>query len=340
MARHGSLLQGGLTLYGANNSASPSSSLVLPSPLAKDVIRGDGTLGVDHPGSRVRSDARYASAAHREIVSIRAPYAGSDMPPRFCIAGSSWFRSALPRGERPAVHASCSPSMNVSIRAPARGATAPLAPAALPRGERQLHSLRLTSRRRFDPRSRSGSDPCGRSSAAAEPCFGPRSRLGSDAHGAIDIRHGLVSIRAPARGATVGCTRAGCRPRWFRSALPRGEQLCPPNWLQSWQMFRSALPRGERPDVDLVADNAIVVSIRTPARGATFRVVRTELVDTFRSALPRGERPAGPGPRRGRARFDPRSRAGSDRASPSRNTPVRLFRSALPRGERPPKSSP
>ncbi len=211
----------------------------------------------------------------------------------------------------------------VSIRAPARGATS-----AIDRSS--------TSPTGFDPRSRTGSDK--RRLAVAQRGDRFRSALphGERRKPELDISAiFVVSIRAPARGAT-GCTRL--RP-WkitcfdprsrtgsdhkrtasiplaleFRSALPHGERRR--FWISrpSTMEFRSALPHGERRSHAGTADGD----------------------QTFRSALPHGER-RGAGirlaadgdvsirapargatcrQRRGRAphrRFDPRSRTGSD----------------------------
>src|SRR5208337_4873734 len=76
-----------------------------------------------------------------------------------------------------------------------------------------------------------------------------------------------VSIRAPARGATLFVALPG-PTSMFRSALPRGERHAFPAASDRSYSFRSALPRGERP------------------LGAGTEPAAVE----FRSALPRGER--------------------------------------------------
>ena len=90
-----------------------------------------------------------------------------------------------------AIHNLC----DVSIRAPARGATAGIDAAdtarlfrsALPRGERRCRST---------------------AACAAWSCFDPRSRAGSDLLRVSGIWFVRVSIRAPARGATgASCLR-------------------------------------------------------------------------------------------------------------------------------------
>ena len=146
------------------------------------------------------------------------------------------FRSALPRRERPRRSARCRPCP-VEFRS------------ALPRRERPAEHIDQSRNRRFDPRSREGSDrsATGRWRQDADG-FDPRSREGSDPGGWNEHdRSSPVSIRAPAKGATF--------------ARPWGPQ--------GWLMFRSALPRRERPILRFSRQGAIGVSIRAPAKGAT-----------------------------------------------------------------------
>ena len=100
----------------------------------------------------------------------------------------------------------------------------------------------------------------------------------------------VISIRAPARGATQPVTGIPGSSR-FQSALPRGErhfQVC--KIRCEVVRFQSALPRGER--LSGVAPMIIWVdiSIRAPARGATFSTCGSLDFSRFQSALPRGER--------------------------------------------------
>ena len=92
---------------------------------------------------------------------------GSDSTP--CVANrvASVFQSTLPRGERRFFNAPTFATCEISIHAPARGATAV--------------SLRSTM---------------------ATLDFNPRSREGSDASDTLSIKVFNISIHAPARGAT------------------------------------------------------------------------------------------------------------------------------------------
>ena len=144
------------------------------------------------------------------------------------------FQSALPRGERQLRQAYQQPAHPISIRAPARGATyfslysvnLPQFQSALPRGERLNLSIRSWLITNFNPRSREGSD-CHNQLAHMIPAnFNPRSREGSDSfwNRSVNLSRKFqsalprgerrlsgdsgryvrrISIRAPARGATV-----------------------------------------------------------------------------------------------------------------------------------------
>ena len=123
--------------------------------------------------------------------------------------------------------------------------------------------------------------------------FNPRPRTGSDLIWGDDGRLGdLVSIRAPARGATSG--RGWACPCWscFNPRPRTGSDRARRSLSGAGDKFQSAPPHGERPQL---ADNAAVMVIE------------------FQSAPPHGERPA---PRRQGEPilycFNPRPRTGSD----------------------------
>ncbi len=185
------------------------------------------------------------------------------------------FRSAPPHGGRRPVDRVRN-HLRVSIRAPARGATAPIP--------------ELGRRRNcFDPRPRTGGDfnvtvpprstvtfrsapphggrpVCGSvtkrslqfrsapphggrrqgaDSASIPKCFDPRPRTGGDVRGQIQRQFQNVSIRAPARGATSSSFGAP-QPFAFRSAPPHGGRLHATVTQDEGLMFRSAPPHGGR----------------------------------------------------------------------------------------------
>ncbi len=163
----------------------------------------------------------------------------------------------------------------------------------------------------FNPRSRTGSDEVGATvptgdykfqstlphgerrwgltSSILLPCFNPRSRTGSDGINGNKYNWEMVSIHAPARGATLflqlitpyiivsihaparGATR---RDKWIS--------------LEQWVSIH-APARGATKGNDNSNDN-VHVSIHAPARGATADLKHHQLQQKFQSTLPHGER--------------------------------------------------
>ena len=149
------------------------------------------------------------------------------------------FQSTLPRRERPMmsdlfrqVTAHFNPrsregsdlpssislaAIAISIHAPAKGATPrsrrackhPLFQSTLPRRERPMAPIRLLCVSYFNPRSREGSDSTCRRPRPDSCYFNPRSREGSDLAGITPRRRVVISIHAPAKGATA--QRDNCR---------------------------------------------------------------------------------------------------------------------------------
>ena len=212
------------------------------------------------------------------------------------------FRSTLPRRERRRRQAQGRGHDDVSIHAPAKGATA--------------SSIRRRSRPGgFDPRSREGSDAM--FGMAATSVIGFRSTLPRrerhELRDLVDQPH-HVSIHAPVKGAT-GSARHRGRPRapgfdprsregsddgalgsparaeCFDPRSREGSDL--PIWEPGLSpcQFRSTLPRRERRGLVGEVGKLQLVSIHAPAKGATGRC--------------REQHRVAPG-------FDPRSREGSD----------------------------
>ena len=101
-------------------------------------------------------------------------------------------------------------SIMISIHAPARGATYKLLASSfnkkfqstLPRGERQENHRRGSGGKNFNPRSREGSDRAYWRGRGIRRDFNPRSREGSDSGDVVITNNRVISIHAPARGAT------------------------------------------------------------------------------------------------------------------------------------------
>ena len=168
------------------------------------------------------------------------------------------FQSAPPHGGRlaSADEATTWPARSVSIRAPARGATRTSPTVVL--GWRDV-SIRAPAR--------GATCRCGLVSADVS--------IRAPARGATSDRRpfAYVSIRAPARGATslnAGWTMIN-RDRLFQSAPPHGGRLRHPSRMRV-KLFQSAPPHGGRLSTERQHDAGHAhVSIRAPARGATYR---------------------------------------------------------------------
>ena len=195
-------------------------------------------------------------AAHRRIrFQFALPHGerltGLTMPPpykvfqfalphgeRLCVRRpgnyGARFQFALPHGERPQKPQRQHRRRQVSIRAPAWGAT----------------TIAACIKRPWVVSIRAPAWGATHKSSLLHTCFGcfnSRSRMGSDAFAA---RH-LQGITA------------------FQFALPHGERLVPSGSISGRTMFQFALPHGERHPLLIVPQDKADVSIRAPAWGAT-----------------------------------------------------------------------
>ena len=127
-------------------------------------------------------------------------------------------------------------------------------------------------------------------------------------------RQTSISIRAPARGATMSAAYLFVFRNSFQSALPRGERRCPlhtclsfgthfnPRSREGSDWYRQRYryendnfnPRSREGSDILVPKSQpqrVTISIRAPARGATYSSKKVlQFPCKFQSALPRGER--------------------------------------------------
>ena len=155
---------------------------------------------------------------------------------RFLILqDNSLFQSTRPRGARPLPTQRRLPRSQVSIHAPAWGATVSVSKSRSPSesfnprarvGRDNVTDLTITLVNGFNPRARVGRDK-EREAAHADSgvCFNPRARVGRDGHPASP--HGLL-------------TRFNPRARVGRDS--RREKL-----LRIFCRFQSTRPRGARP---------------------------------------------------------------------------------------------
>ncbi len=144
------------------------------------------------------------------------------------------FNPRSPRRERHREHQETRSAHQISIHAPAKGATRPmpqrtaarLFQSTLPRRERPNFRSLMPLRAYFNPRSREGSD---------------------DAVPLVILEIVVISIHAPAKGATAGHRQTFREHHQFQSTLPRRER---PSSARSTRLkfaFQSMLPRRERP---------------------------------------------------------------------------------------------
>ena len=207
-----------------------------------------------NPRSREGSDfLRVPANMTGKQISIHAPARGATLTLWLALRAVVKFQSTLPRGERHyeeifplcvkriSIHApargatsSVRPfclSQIISIHAPARGATAPqrlckssgtISIHAPARGATKKQKLFRRSLRYFNPRSREGSDAAQDGFDLGEAIFqstlprGERRFLLPRLHSTL-----LISIHAPARGATVLRYK---RPPYLRYFNPRSRE--------------------------------------------------------------------------------------------------------------------
>ena len=222
------------------------------------------------------------------LVSIHAPARGATHQKASSIPGSRWFQSTHPRGVRqqwvqlaplfwtsfnPHTRAGCDELLRpgpgnappVSIHTPARGAT-----------------------------SRSGSGP------SSSTCFNPHTRAGCDMQplGRL-LNYAQVSIHTPARGATRRTRRLPALRSRFNPHTRAGCDTPAVPVVTGTLSFQSTHPRGVRRSTAVYQSLAHLVSIHTPARGATRDKINiVDWIDMFQSTHPRGVRQAQPRPRR------------------------------------------
>jgi len=140
--------------------------------------------------------------------------------------------------------------------------------------------------------------------------FNPRARAGRDDVQQCYLDYVIVSIHAPARGATATVdTQARVKP--FQSTRPRGARHNTDNVNVSAITFQSTRPRGARPGglfnlapngefqstrprgarrTEMLAMFFVHVSIHAPARGATNKRRAYIRFGLFQSTRPRGAR--------------------------------------------------
>ena len=158
------------------------------------------------------------------------------------------------------------------------------------RAGRDQHSKIHPSRsQRFNPRARAGRDNCQWLEVPPRRRFNPRARAGRDQANRRNNDINIVSIHAPARGATLCGLDEGCG-KMFQSTRPRGARPDGKLHIVSDNKFQSTRPRGARRAILNLYNRHQDVSIHAPARGATHHKARPGKPWLFQSTRPRGAR--------------------------------------------------
>ena len=144
----------------------------------------------------------------------------------------------------------------------------------------------------FNPRARGGRDPrLSRQKCKCQKCFNPRARGGRD-ESVKGISHArLVSIHAPAGGATYLKPLARYRAEVSIHA-PAGGATWTAGAMSAYTSCFNPRARGGRDEQGSLRRIIMYkVSIHAPAGGATsYRASRTHQVRAFQSTRPRGAR--------------------------------------------------
>ena len=277
------------------------------------------------------------------------------------------FQSTRPRGARRLADGWCSPRRQVSIHAPAWGATgevgrtgghrpvsihAPAWGATLParvnllRMEVSIHAPAWGATGRwyrgrlrwacFNPRARVGRDSATRSATASTPSFNPRARVGRDGRRRRRPLHGRGFNPRARVGRDCDCSPAARSWPGFNPRARVGRDYCP----------RVAAVAGGEVSIHAPAWGATAAEVDGQARVGAFQSTRPrgarrvyeELVERsgrFQSTRPRGARRPSTWCARTRTRcFNPRARVGRDIGYVLRPAESVGFQSTRPRGAR------
>ncbi len=185
----------------------------------------------------------------------------------------------------------------VSIRAPARGATTTFEfirtygqfRSAPPHGGRHFHPGPVAPRRQFRSAPPHGGRPQTRPRTMPDVGFDPRPRTGGDGRRGASPRRFGVSIRAPARGATVHDELHVVAWHVSIRAPARGA-TCYAEALDTRFGVSIRAPARGATTTFVINSDMNCVSIRAPARGATSAGADLRQFALFRSAPPHGGR--------------------------------------------------
>ena len=207
------------------------------------------------------------------------------------------FQSTLPRRERRRKPKQGTNHVNISIHAPAKGATHRIRDlqrkdrfqSTLPRRERHRLHLIKRSDMNFNPRSREGSDVAALAICDANTNFNPRSREGSDKLVFAVTNPSNISIHAPAKGATAVPIGKIIVCIYFNPRSREGSDTRPCAPQHGSRYFNPRSREGSDAALDSL-NRKMEISIHAPAKGATMEYTHSASYRQFQSTLPRRER--------------------------------------------------
>ena len=262
-----------------------------------------GRRGREAHGVSIHAPARGATGHGRghgpvQVVSIHAPARGATniaktVEQRIKVSIHAPARGATLRS-RSTPH-----RRHVSIHAPARGATAGEALFMAP-------GVFQSTRPQGARRSESPSSP-------APTRFNPRARKGRDYRVKNLFTRIMVSIHAPARGATSEETHGKVMHGMFQSTRPQGARPRVCDLGMHFEHVSIHAPARGATDVSYFIEHVVSVSIHAPARGATpFQIRSARQLGVSIHAPARGATIEQSDTDEYYPRFNPRARKGRD----------------------------
>ena len=269
--------------------------------------------------SRARMGRDLAAGNHEtaRVVSIHAPAWGATTR-RSTARKQPSFNSRARMG-RDRTSMNSFPDTGVSIHAPAWGATS--------------GNAGRPGRASFNSRARMGHDSRPATPGQAAKGFNSRARMGRDRHRPGRCRFGVVSIHAPAWGATAGNTLLQ-KLSMFQFTRPHGARPAAMLLEHHLQRFNSRARMGRDVEQCVFAET-VRVSIHAPAWGATSWRRGSLSPISFQFTRPHGARLTRTLKKNSINGFNSRARMGRDYLPPETRRVCKVFQFTRPHGARP-----
>ena len=225
---------------------------------------------------------------------------GSDFRTLFRLLAYVIFQSTLPRRERRKSGSQCCYGTEISIHAPAKGATTweyrttqklRISIHAPAKGATYTNAYYNCRRWYFNPRSREGSDKVMDSESFKISHFNPRSREGSDFSGRFILYFFYIfQSTLPRRERHLSTISCNVSTDISIHAPAKGATLLDARSFQILNNFNPRSREGSDSIFHCVRQFIRIISIHAPAKGATFNVYKGTAAKEFQSTLPRRER--------------------------------------------------